>query len=730
MYLCFSRVRVIERMEGAVTSRERWGSYLLRLLAAFGVAGLLAGAIEFVAYSWSSGLRGLFSLLALSGAAALVIGLLIALPARLLASGLLPRVALPASRWPSAWLWYLFFTLFFLAFVPYPIFFVLARSAATITDSALSVRFTSSAAILGLALSLAVALSLAAASFVLLSQFGLLTFRPGPALFWSFAFPTPMLLVPFAVVLKDAELLAPAVKVLLPLFMVIVGPLLAVLLGGLPRLMRGVVGVLVPLLVATLAVSMAAGWTYSSKGLAEAPFGSLVFERWRQLADIDGDGATALFDGLDCDEGDAAVYAQAHDIPGNGIDEDCDGFDAEKVEGLVLGDPRPYTYDLEGRYNVLFIMVDALRADHLHFMGYSRKTSPNLDRLASQSLVFTNAVSQYPSTGISVPSMLSGIYPEYMHWGKPKRRSQYILKKQNVLITDVLRRNGYTTMAIVSAWVVRNIEGLKRHFDRIEGLYPHGEWKKWVRDSSRLSVKRAIEFFNRYDGEKPFFLFLHMEDPHEPYVKHDPPGKSFGNKKVDRYDSDIYWTDLWLGFLFGYIEQEPWFDNTIIIVVADHGEEFKEHGKSFHGHQLYQESIHVPLIVRVPGMEPRQVETRVGLLDIFPTLLDLTGVSHPRDSLQGVSLLRTAFDPSPIKRPVFSMLADREKRPTFRVKAILKGRWKLLRDLTNQRDEFYDLQNDPREKEDLADLGLIEHEELGRLLQTFLRNSEPDWKQY
>ncbi len=717
-------------MEAAATSREYWGSFLLRWLAAFGLAGWLAAGLEFLAYGGHSGWRGLFSLLAFSGGAALAMGGLLAIPVWLFGGQLLRRLATRSVRWSVVWLWFLFLLLFFLAFVPYPIFFVLARSASTITDSALAVRFTSSAAILGVASALVLAGLLASASFALLKRFGLLSFRPGPVLFWGFAFPLPWLLVPFAVVLKDAELLAPAIKLLQPLLIFAVGVLLALVFFGLPRMVRTVVGVLVPLLVSVLVVTVAAGWTFSQKGLAEAPFGSLVFDRCRQLADIDGDGATALFDGLDCDEGDASIHAQAHDIPGNGIDEDCDGVDAMAVEGLVLGDPRPYAYELEQHYNVLFIMVDALRADHLHFMGYDRQTSPNLDRLASESVVFTNALSQYPSTGISVPSMLSGVYPEYMAWGKPKRSNHYLLKQKNVLITDVLRRHGYTAVAIVSAWIERNIDGLNRHFDRLDGLYPHGEWKKWVRDSSRLSVKRAIKFFNSYDGETPFFLFLHMEDPHEPYVAHDPPGRSFGKKKVDRYDSDIFWTDLWLGFLLSYIEQEPWFDNTVVIVVADHGEEFKEHGKGYHGHQLYQESIHVPLILRVPGMEPAQVDTRVALVDIFPTILDLTGIAHPRQSLQGVSLLRTAFDPDPEERPVFSMLADREKSPTYRVKGILKGRYKLLRDLTNKRDEFYDLQADPGEKNDLAERGLLEHEELGNLLQTFLRNSEADWKLY
>lgn len=700
------------------------------LTAAAVSAWAVAALFEWVVYGMRGGLDGALSVVGLAVVPALVtvvLGLPVLWVLRRVEAEFRGRMAgLDRNAY-----WNLFLTLFFLAFTPFPVFRVLVRLSSTISDDTLQVMFTSAASVLGVGAALAAAVVIGRLTAALLMRLGLADFGPGFALFWVFAFPGPWLLVPFAVVVREPELLHPAARLLFPLLALLLVPLLALAVQQLSRVPRLVASALIVSAAGVLCVLTLLGPTYSSRALTAPPFTSLLYSQLKKGADLDGDGQTWLFDQGDCDESDPQINRMASDRPGNGLDEDCDGSDAEAVEGLRLGDQRPFPFAEARKYNILVVLLDALRADHVHSYGYNRNTTPVLDWLAEESLVFTEAISQYPSTGISVPSMLSGRYPEYMIWGKPKRNNQYVLLPSNELVTDVLSRNGYSTHALVAAWIDTHILGFKDHFDRQEPLYPHSEWKKWVRDSSRLAATRAIEFFEHRRTDRPFFLLLHFEDAHEPYVDHGPPGKSFGKKDVDRYDSDVNWTDLWLGFVIGYMEMKGLLDDTVVIVLADHGEEFGDHGKKFHGHQIYQESIHVPLLVRIPGVEPVRVDSRVGLVDLFPTILDITGIEHDRTRLQGVSLLRTAAGATETEdRPVFSMLADREKEPTQRAKALLRGNWKYIRDLTRNREELYDLSLDPKEKSNLARQALPVFSELSGLLRSFLDASHPSWQMY
>ncbi|MBM4352938.1 MAG: hypothetical protein FJ109_03935 [Deltaproteobacteria bacterium] len=693
-------------------------------------AWVLAALLEWFVYGARGGMKGALAVAGLQLLPALGTWLL-GIPALLLLRWMEPRLRSGAESLDRMAYWNLFLTLFFLAFAPFPVFRVLMKLSSTISDDSLQVLFTSSASVLGVAASLVAAAAVGRLTALALMRLGLADLGPGFALFWVFAFPGTWLVVPFVVVVREPELLHPAARLLFPLFALFLVPLLALLAQRAGRLVRGVAAVVLLAGGAALFVPTLLGPTFSSSALTAPPFTATLYAQVKKSVDLDGDGQTWLFDGGDCDESDPLVNRLAPDRPGNGLDEDCDGQDAEMREELQLGDPRPFPLPSARKYNILVVLIDALRADHVHSFGYKRPTTPNLDRLAEQSLAFSQAVSQYPSTGISVPSMLAGRYPEYMTWGKPKRNNQYVLLPGNELVTDVLSRNGYLAHSLVASWIETHILGLKDHFDRLESLYPHSEWKKWVRDSSRLSATRAIEFFEHRRTDKPFFLLLHFEEPHEPYVDRGPPGKSFGKKDIDRYDSDIFWTDLWLGFLLGYMEIKGLLEDTVVIVLADHGEEFGDHGKKFHGHQIYQESIHVPLLVRVPGMEPARVDSRVGLLDLFPTILDITGIDHDRSQLQGVSLLRTAAGATETdERPLFSMLADREKEPTQRCKALLRGNWKYILDLTRNREELYDLVLDPKEKSDMAGTKPPVLDELKGLLRTFLDASHPSWQMY
>lgn len=627
--------------------------------------------------------------------------------------------------------WRVAFFLLFLAAIPLPLYLLTGRAAARITDTEQMVLFGAAAAVLALAAAVVLAAVLAAVCGWIVRGLPGVS-RPVPfAWFWLLAFPTPWLAIPLLVIASQGQSLSSAAVLIFPLACPALVPGLRPWLSRLQPLVGFSVAAL--LLVVSLAffALAAAGVGFDKAPVLQAPFSSRVFAYIHDKVDRDSDGYSAMFDGLDCDDLDPAVHRMAHDIPGNDVDENCDGEDATEVGQSLFGNRVPFPVKRAKKYNVLFILVDALRADHLSFNGYKRKTAPNIERLARESLNFTQAYSQYSSTGISLPSMLSGVYPEYMKWGKPRGAKDFLVHKDNRLLPEVLGEAGYVTGAVLVPWVSNNVRGLKQRFQHHAPLYPPKEWRKYVRNSSPVSVTKSIEFFESLDGDKPYFLFLHMEDPHRPYVNHKPPGVKFGKKAIDRYDSDIYWTDLWLGFLFGYLKEKGLLEETIVILLADHGEEFREHGKKHHGHQLYQESIWIPLIVKYPGVKPKKVATPVGLVDVFPTILDLTGLEHPRDSLQGQSLLHTAASPeSSDSRPIFTMLADRTAKPTHHLKGVILGHYKLIWDMTNDSEELFDLDSDPRERKNLAKKKKKIARKLRTLLQDFLSNSDSSWKRY
>jgi arylsulfatase A-like enzyme len=537
-----------------------------------------------------------------------------------------------------------------------------------------------------------------------------------------------------AVVALDPGPLDRAARGLLPLlFAALVPPLLLASARLGPRFRTVAAAGLTALQLGLLA-SAASPALFDEEATRASPGAATWFSLVRSVADPDRDGHMVLFDGRDCDEGDPGVNAVAYDIPGDGVDRDCDGADGvadtPAARGVYLGGEPPNPHGRPRKYNVLFVLMDSLRADHLELGGYFRQTAPNLEMLAVESLVFTNARAQYPSTGISLPSLLSGRYPEYMEWSVPGHPRRYSVGKRNMLLPQILRPAGYRTSAVLVPWVVGNVLGLASRFDDVYPSYAPGQWRKYNTNGSPAVVTRALEALAQRREGKPFFLFVHMEEPHRPYANHPAPGRVFGQSPEDRYDSDIYWADLWLGFLLGVMRESGLMDDTVVIVAADHGEAFGEHGTRQHGRQLYEESIRLPIFLRIPGQEEgRVITTPVALVDIVPTVLDLTGVEFPRSGLQGVSLLRTADGEAP-DRPVFSMVADREVRPTRHVKAVTQGGYKYLRDMGSGGEELYDLAADPGEEVNLVDQ---RRDVVGRMratLDAYLEDADPSWKVY
>ena len=537
--------------------------------------------------------------------------------------------------------------------------------------------------------------------------------------------PAFALLVPFLRTHRAAIGPVAAIPVLL-LFLAIEG-LADRLLEALARVLRPslLTRRLLPLLA--IGISLAAflatliGYRTESAARAGVEGGFIshgTAELFRTLTDRDHDGFSALLGGGDCDGSNPAINPLAYDEPGNGIDENCDGADSALAgDDQGPGQLRRFYGKLAPEqvrhYNVVWIVVDAVRAGHVGALGYKRNTTPYIDQLARESLLFSSARSQSSGTDMSIPSMLVGRDPARMHW-EPTKRSVSIGDSE-VTVAQRLSKLGYATGIIVNAWVDRYMGDYRRGYDIVRSLYDVKDWKKKATQSSPIALARAIEVIEAWEQDaaraeerKPFFLTVYFEDPHYTYVTHGKAYANFGSKDLDRYDAEIAYADRHVGFLLEHLRQKPevWKD-TIVIVTADHGEEFKEHGGRRHARTCYEEVIRVPLVVRIPGVEPERIDAPVALVDIIPTLLELVGATEGADQeLTGQSLLVPALAPDKVlpNRPFQCAVHSKGAHPTgFGVRAVVVGDQKLVHDLAKERFELYDLSKDPKEKKNLAE---------------------------
>ncbi len=304
-----------------------------------------------------------------------------------------------------------------------------------------------------------------------------------------------------------------------------------------------------------------------------------------------------------------------------------------------------YNSLFSSRANVILIVLDTLRADHLGVYGYERDTSRNLDNFAKNSIWFSRAMTSAPWTPPALGSFFTGLYASAHGMMPPNgrelaRKASSMLDQKNETIAEILKRNGYQTAGITpNPWI------------KAEFGYDQGFDNYYYRDRARAEeITRAGEkVIKGFDKNKPFFLFIHYLDPHDPY---NPPGEyakkyqgalkaaEYDEKTLEDmnlYDGEVRYMDDMLGKFFESLKQAGVWDNSLIIVVADHGEQFKEHGNQGHGFQLYNEEVHVPLFVKA-GSQARKEESLASSVDIFPTILDWAGVAKPPQA-QGVSLL-------------------------------------------------------------------------------------------
>lgn len=438
--------------------------------------------------------------------------------------------------------------------------------------------------------------------------------------------------------------------------------------------------------------------------VSQATGAGAVLRQLRRASDVDGDGASSWLGGGDCAAWDPAIGPRALDEPGNRIDEDCDGADARPA--ARRGAPRLERFHgrldpgLVRDYNVVWIIVDGVRADHTSLHGYRRETTPYLEHLASEALVFRQAYSQSSATMLSLPSMLAGRPVGTMTFDRAERGLR--AREAGESLVAALQRRGYRTGLVADNYVHGRLPGVVAGFESVANVSRDGSGERLKKHQiAATAMTRAIEFLERNPGStRPFFLVLYTADPHAPYVAH-PEIPPFGRGEKARYDGELAYTDRWIGFLLEYLAAKPGLvEDTIVVVTSDHGEEFNDHGGSLHARTCHEESTHVPLLLRVPGVARADVDVRVGLNDIAPTLVELLGLDIPADALDGQSLLLPALAPTraPADRPVYcSVLSQRASQGDFLRHSVRVGRYALFEDVLERRLDLYDVETDRRE---------------------------------
>ncbi len=384
--------------------------------------------------------------------------------------------------------------------------------------------------------------------------------------------------------------------------------------------------------------------------------------------------------------------------------------------------------------NVLLLSLDTLRADRLGCYGYGRDTSPNLDRLAAEGVVFERCVSPHIPTHPAHTSLFTG--QDVWRHRVLQQGGSVDLSPEIPTLAEMLRARGYRTAAAdnLGRW-------FSRGFERYEGyswsMEPGAPWRK--AEAVNETALRLLE--DCAAAGRPFFLFLHYWDPHTPYLPPPPYDRRFyrgderapGNRSMDAvmaepafrayfrqwlpgvtdieypkalYDGSVAYLDACLGELFAALERLGLAEDTLVVVTADHGEELDEHALWFDHHGLYDTNLHIPLILRWPQGLPagRRVLGQVQILDVAPTVLDLAGFPEVPSSqaMVGCSQARAARGEEPPEpRPAYLTESTWERKRGIRTE-----QWKLILALEDPFGkppvELYDLAADPLERNNLA----------------------------
>ncbi len=378
---------------------------------------------------------------------------------------------------------------------------------------------------------------------------------------------------------------------------------------------------------------------------------------------------------------------------------------------------RPVDID---QMNIVLFTIDTLRADHLECYGYDRVKTPNINRLASEGILFEHNIVQAPLTLPSHSSIFTGTHPLYHGI---RDNGGFYLEEKHITLAEVLKTNGYSTGAFVGAFVLDSRWGLDQGFDYYYDNFDLTKYKTVSLDSVQRRgdevLAEACKWLEKNSQDK-FFAWIHLYDPHTPYNPPEPYKTQYNGRRFGLYDGEIAYVDLLMGDFRNFMEEKNLMEKTLIIFTGDHGESLGEHKESAHGFFIYDSDIRVPLIIRFPEnkFQGSVITNQVRSIDIMPTILNMLGGRSP-ESVQGESMLPLILE----KQGGEALSAYSETYwPRYHygwseLKSLRKGQYKFI---DAPKPELYDILEDPGELNNLVNKKAALGHEMKRELEALI----------
>jgi arylsulfatase A-like enzyme len=377
--------------------------------------------------------------------------------------------------------------------------------------------------------------------------------------------------------------------------------------------------------------------------------------------------------------------------------------------------------------NILLVLLDAASPSRMSCYGYEKETTPVIDRIADEGILFTKGYAQASWTVPSVASLFTSTHPiTHKVWSRDR-----VLTDKAFTLAEALKKKGFTTIALTATSSASSLHNLFQGFDHQKELYKLDP--KELQSGKRLGVVWAEDFVSpaidciRQYGNQKFFMYLHYIQPHTPYNPPAPfadtaikeysgsikPRRPIAPNFMEKdalnqddvnfigamYDANLEYVDFQLGKILDFFKTSALYENTVIIITSDHGEAFLEHGDFGHSSSLYEEEIHIPLIVKFPGrcnLKGKRMDSLVQSIDIMPTLLDILGTGGRTKNLQGKSLIPLISGlEREVNKFVFASLSKAFAEAETKADSLSDGRFKLLS--TSEERMLFDLDKDPGE---------------------------------